>query len=155
MVRTDVNVYWLRPDELTIYRGHSVLITDSRGAIGSGIEGLYFHRTRFLSRCLLRVDGTEPNFVSANPVEPHSMISYHLAESPAKAAAGPAGTSKGGGEIAHKAIEIQLNRFVGGQGRFAPAAPGRGVGAGCARLQTSDRLVQSAWDRAVADHRGK
>jgi glycogen debranching enzyme len=114
VARTDVNVYRLRPDEFTIYRGHCVLITDSRGRIGSGLEGLYFRRTRFLSRCILRVDGAEPDFVSANPVEPHTMTSYHLAGSPAGAAAGPPGDHGGGGEIAHKAIEIQLNRFVGG-----------------------------------------
>ncbi|MBV9755631.1 MAG: hypothetical protein JO047_01105, partial [Alphaproteobacteria bacterium] len=112
MARSDVNVYWLRPDELTVYRGHCVLITDGCGRIGSGIEGLYVHRTRFLSRCLLRVDGAEPHFVSANPVEPHAMISYHLARSPAGAAAGPRGDQKDGGEIAEKAIEIQVNRFV-------------------------------------------
>lgn len=112
-MRKDVNRYWLRPDELTAYRGHSVLILDGRGRLASGIEGLYFRRTRFLSRCVLQVEGAEPDFVSANAVEPHSLISYHLARSPTGEAAGPP-NQDGGGEIANKAIEILVNRFVGG-----------------------------------------
>ncbi len=64
----------------------------------------------------MRVNDEEPHFVSANPVEPHFMISYHLAPSPAGADAGPPPENKedSGGEKARKGIEIQVNRFVGG-----------------------------------------
>ncbi len=115
-MRTNVNLYSLRPGELSAYRGHSILVVDVTGRIGSGAEGFYLHQTRFLSRLVLKVDGEEPVFVSANPVEPHSLISYHLAPSPAGRAAGPTPGDKGssGGEIAEKGIELQVNRYVGG-----------------------------------------
>lgn len=90
-------------------------MTDIEGNVRSGTEGFFLYRTRFLSRLLLKVDDQEPHFVSANPVEPHFMISYHLAASPAGAAAGPPeDKDKSGGELAEKAIEIQTNRYVGG-----------------------------------------
>ncbi len=116
MARKSVNLYWLRPGELTAYRGHSILVLDSHGHVGARMEGFYHRRTRFLSRLVLKVNGAEPTFVSANPVEPHSITSYHLAPSPAGAAAGPdpEDEEKGGGEIARKGIEIHVNRFVGG-----------------------------------------
>ncbi len=64
----------------------------------------------------MKVNDQEPHFVSANPVEPHFLISYHLAPSPAGADAGPTPEDKedSGGEMAKKGIEIQVNRFVGG-----------------------------------------
>ncbi len=115
MARTDINLLWIRPDEFSVHRGHSILITDTEGRIRSGIEGFFLRRTRFLSRFLIKVDDREPRFVSANPVEPHFLTSYHLAPSSAGAAAGPPeDKEKSGGEIAQKAIEIQVNRFVGG-----------------------------------------
>ncbi|MBV9778100.1 MAG: hypothetical protein JO143_13740, partial [Acetobacteraceae bacterium] len=115
MARTDVNLFWLRPGEYSAHRGHAILVTDTRGRVQSGTEGFFFRRTRFLSRLVMKVNDQEPHFVSANPVEPHFMISYHLAPSPAGADAGPPGDKeKSGGEMAQKAIEIQVNRFVGG-----------------------------------------
>lgn len=110
---SSVNRYRLHPDQLTAYRGHSLLILDSRARLATGLDGLYFRRTRFLSRCVLEVDGREPELVSANPVEPHAITSYHLAPSPAGTDAGPPDQDSGG-EIARKAIEILVNRFVGG-----------------------------------------
>jgi len=115
MARTDVNLFWLRPGEYSAHRGHAVLITDTQGRVRSGTEGFFFRGTRFLSRLVMKVNDQEPHFVSANPVEPHFMISYHLAPSPAGAGAGPPGAKeKSGGEMAEKGIEIHVNRFVGG-----------------------------------------
>jgi hypothetical protein len=116
VARTDVNVYWLRPGEYSAHRGHSILVTDADGRVRSGTEGFFLHRTRFLSRLVLRVNDEEPRFVSANPVELHFLISYHIAPSPAGPAAGPSPENKdeSGGEMARKGIEIQVNRFVGG-----------------------------------------
>ncbi|MEO8713657.1 MAG: glycogen debranching N-terminal domain-containing protein, partial [Acetobacteraceae bacterium] len=116
MARRNVNLYWLRPDELSAYRGNSILLVDPKGRMGSGMEGFYLRQTRFLSRLVMKLGGEEPSFASANPVEAHSLISYHLAPSPAGAAAGPApgDAAKAGGEIAQKGIEIQVNRYVGG-----------------------------------------
>ncbi|MGH7016741.1 MAG: glycogen debranching N-terminal domain-containing protein, partial [Caulobacteraceae bacterium] len=115
MTRTDVNVFTLRPGEYSAHRAHTILVTDSRGQIRSGVEGVYFRCTRFLSRLTMKVAGEEPDFASANPVLPHFLISYHLAPSPAGAEAGPTPKDQNsGGEIAKKAIEIQMNRFAGG-----------------------------------------
>jgi glycogen debranching enzyme len=115
VARTDVNLFWLRPGEHSAHRGHSILITDEEGRVRSGMQGFFLRRTRFLSRLLMKVNDEEPHYVSANPVEPHFLISYHLAPSPAGAAAGPPeDKEKSGGEMAQKAIEIQVNRFVGG-----------------------------------------
>jgi glycogen debranching enzyme len=112
----DVNLYWPRPGELSAHRGHSILVTDAHGRIAAGTEGFYLHRTRFISRMILKIEDDEPEFVSANPVTPHSLTSYHLAPSPAGAAAGPTPDDPGntGGEVAKKGIEVQVNRFVGG-----------------------------------------
>src|SRR5579875_300683 len=111
-MRKNDNVYWLRPGELAVWRGHSVLILDDRGGLANGMEGLYFRRTRFLSRCVLMGDGRHLDYVSANPVRAHSLISYHLSPSPAGSAARPHNRREGG-EIAHKAIAIEVQRFVG------------------------------------------
>ncbi len=116
MSRTDVNLFWLRPGEYSAHQGHSLLVTDYHGRIRSGTEGLFLHRTRFLSRLVMKVNDEEPHFVSVNPVEPHFLISYYLAPSPAGAEAGPSPEDKeaSGGEMANKGIEIQVNHFVGG-----------------------------------------
>ncbi|MBN9562273.1 MAG: hypothetical protein J0H14_16340 [Alphaproteobacteria bacterium] len=147
MGRTDVNLYWPRPGELSAYRGHSILVTDSHGRVAAGLEGFYLHRTRFISRLVLKVEGSEPKFVSANPVTAHSLISYHLAPSPAGAAAGPSPDKpdNGGGEIAEKGIEVQINRFVGGGLRQDVHVTNHGM---------AETSVTLAWEVAAdfADH---
>jgi glycogen debranching enzyme len=112
----DVNRCTVRPADLIAHKGYSVLVTDTRGRIGSGMEGFYFHQTRFLSRFGINVDGAAPSFVSANVVDHHFITAYHLAPSPAGRAAGPSpeDDSSTGGEIAQKGIEVQLNAFCGG-----------------------------------------
>ena len=112
----DVNRCSVRPGDLIAHRGYTVLVTDTHGRIGDGIKGFYLHRTRFLSRLQIKVNGANPEFVSANTVDHHFMTSYHLAPSPAGAAAGPTpdDDSNGGGEIAKKGIELQVNAFSGG-----------------------------------------
>ena len=112
----DVNRCSVRPGDLIAHRGYTVLVTDTHGRIGDGIKGFYLHRTRFLSRLQIKVNGANPEFVSANAVDHHFITSYHLAPSPGRAAAGPTpdDPSKGGGEIANKGIELQVNAFSGG-----------------------------------------
>ncbi len=112
----DVNRCSVRPGDLIAHRGYTVLVTDTHGRIGDGIKGFYLHRTRFLSRLQIEINGADPMFVSANAVDHHVMTSYHLAPSPAGTAAGPTPDdhSKDGGEIAKKGIELQVNAFTGG-----------------------------------------
>ncbi len=112
----DVNRCAVRATDLIAHRGYTVLVTDTRGRIGGGIEGFYLHRTRFLSRLGIKIDGADPTFVSANVVDHHFITSYHLAPSPVGRAAGPTpeDDSSTGGEIVQKGIEVQVNAFVGG-----------------------------------------
>src|SRR5579884_253149 len=112
----DVNRCTVRPADLIAHRGYTVLVTDTRGRIGSGLEGFYLHQTRFLSRFGIKVDGAAPSFVSANVVDHHFITAYHLAPSPAGRAAGPTpeDDSSTGGEIVQKGIEVQVNAFCGG-----------------------------------------
>lgn len=108
---TDINRFKMFPEALIAYQGHSLLITGVHGQIRQGIEGFYHHQTRFLQRLDLSLDVMPLSFVSANPVDAYSFISYYLAETPAASAAGP--PPEGGGEIVEKGIELQLNGFVG------------------------------------------
>jgi glycogen debranching enzyme len=105
----------VRPDDLIAHRGCTVLVTDTRGRIGRGMEGLYLHQTRFLSRFAIKIDGAAPRFVSANVVDHHFITAYHLAPSPARGAAGPTpqDDNSTGGEIVQKGIELQVNAFAG------------------------------------------
>jgi glycogen debranching enzyme len=111
----DANRFRMFPETLVAYMGHAIALTGVHGHIGRGIEGLYLHQTRFVSRFELKVNGRVPRFVSANPVDTYSFISYYLAPSPAGEAAGPGGRDprERAGEIVDKGVEIQLNRFVG------------------------------------------
>lgn len=102
------------PQFLAMHLGHSLLLTDLKGHIGTGEEGFYVGRTRFLSQWRLAVDGVEPRFVSANPIDHHALVSHHLAPSPVGAAAGPKHSGSSDSEIVEKAIGITLASFVGG-----------------------------------------
>jgi hypothetical protein len=111
----NLNRFRPRPSHLITYEGHSFLITDLEGFIGSGIEGFYYRQTRFLSKMRLAVGGAEPSIVSANVVDPYSSIAYYIGPSPAGEDAGPQpGGGKGGGEMVRHGIELQVNGFVGG-----------------------------------------
>ena len=111
----DVNRCSVRPSDLITHRGYAVLVTDTRGWIGGDKQGFFFHQTRHLSRFVVKIDGSDPSFVSANTVDHHFLTAYHLAPSPAGRAAGPAPDDDGstGGEVVKKAIELQINTFVG------------------------------------------
>ncbi|HJU16503.1 MAG TPA: glycogen debranching N-terminal domain-containing protein [Stellaceae bacterium] len=108
----DLNRFKTHPEFLIIYRGHSSLVTDIRGSIGQGLEGLYFRKTRFLSKMRCNVEGKEPKFISANGTDSYSMIGYYFSALPSGTPESP--KSGSGGEIAERAIELQVNRFIGG-----------------------------------------
>ncbi len=111
----NLNRFRPRPSRLITYEGHAFLITDLEGFIGSGIEGLYYRQTRFLSKMRLAVEGSEPSIVSANVVDDYSSIAYYVAASPAGAKGGPQPESgQGDGEMVRHGIELQVNGFVGG-----------------------------------------
>jgi glycogen debranching enzyme len=67
--------------------------------------GFYFHRTRFLSRMHMLVNGDEPETISAHPVDANSWAVYRLAHLPPS----PDGSGLVGTETAKKAIVIATN----------------------------------------------
>ena len=115
MALRDVNWRSIRPTDLITHRGYAVLVTDTRGWIDGPKEGFFFHQTRYLSHFSMKVDGVKPKFVSANTVDHHFLTAHHLARSPVGRGAGPTpeDDSSTGGEIVEKAIEVQINTFVG------------------------------------------
>ncbi len=63
----DDNRFAVFPESLIIHDGYSCLVTDRRGRILGGEEGLFFRNARVLSRLDLKIEGQEPRFISANP----------------------------------------------------------------------------------------
>jgi glycogen debranching enzyme len=61
---------------LTILEGSTFCICDDLGDIGSGVDGLYAHDTRFLSTFTLTVDGRRPLLLSSGKVEYFSAAFY-------------------------------------------------------------------------------
>lgn len=114
-VLQDVNRLKMFPETLVAYQGHSICITGVHGHLRVGIEGFYHHNTRFLSRMEVAIDGCDPAFVSANPVDSYSFIAYYLCPHPAGGEAGPPDDEPGahGGEVVRSGLELQINRFVG------------------------------------------
>ncbi len=112
----DVNRCRVRPRDLIVHQGRSVLVTDRAGWIGRGLEGFYLHQTRFLSHLRILVDEVPPKTVSANEVEHHLLSAYHLAPSSVGRAGEPADEKAGpsGSEVIQKGIELQVNAYCGG-----------------------------------------
>src|SRR5690348_2988125 len=109
------NRFAVLPNAIVLYDGGGSLISDREGHIRDGEHGLYFRSTRFLNRFDLRLNGHPPRFVSANAVAPAASIAYYTAPTPAGAKAGPKPDQPGsGGEIAERAIAVQVSTFLGG-----------------------------------------
>ena len=66
------------PDHLFAWLGHSLLITDRAGAIDGGLQGLYEHDLRLLSRYRLLVHGRPPRLDASSAVDPHSTLAYYV-----------------------------------------------------------------------------
>ncbi len=111
----DVNRCRVRPRDLIVHQGYSVLVTGIEGWIGTGLEGFYLHQTRFLSRLRILVDESPPKPISANEVDHHVLTAYHLAPSPAGRDGEPTGepAMPSGSEVIQKLIELQVNAFCG------------------------------------------
>lgn len=79
-MRPDLVELRARPEALHLFQGHTLLITAQDGVVrGRGAEGLYQHNTRLLSRWRLCINGKEPQFVAASPVDAYSSLAYYLA----------------------------------------------------------------------------
>jgi glycogen debranching enzyme len=66
------------PDHLFASRGRSLLITDRGGAIAGGLQGLYEHDLRLLSRYRLLVHGRPPRLDASSAVDPYSTLAYYI-----------------------------------------------------------------------------
>ena len=67
-----------RPDQLYLYSGRSILITNRAGEVtGAGSEGLHVDNTRVLSRDRLTVDGAPLDAASVSPVGADAALGYY------------------------------------------------------------------------------
>src|SRR5215207_7551900 len=101
------------PDLLLAWREHSLLATDRTGAIhGVGLQGLFEHDARLLSRWRLLVHGRAPRLVANSAVEPHSTLAYYVA--PLAATADPGTDALGLPWEEHdRELVLHVRRFVG------------------------------------------
>jgi glycogen debranching enzyme len=70
-----------RAEQVYVYSGRSVLITDLRGQVtGAGSEGFHVDNTRVVSLDQLTVNGREPKAVAVSAVGADAMLGYHEVE---------------------------------------------------------------------------
>ena len=90
------------------YQGHSLLLTDIQRNMTGATDGFYFRRTRFISAIHVLLDSTDMQPISATLASANMLVAYSRAALPSSEN-GP----DAGGEIAEKAITLQVNSFVG------------------------------------------
>jgi glycogen debranching enzyme len=91
---------------MQLYAGHTLLVSSPDGIVrGDGYEGLYHHNTRVIERWRHFIDGQEPKFVSASPVDAWSMLAYYVAPHVLQQVPGLKAEEKG--------LVLQVNRFIG------------------------------------------
>jgi glycogen debranching enzyme len=84
---------------LTILEGSTFCICDERGDIAEPTSGFFAHDTRFLSKLLLRVDGSRPLLLSSGRVH-HFAAAFYLRNPNVNG-------------IPHDSLSIARERFVG------------------------------------------
>src|SRR3970040_246793 len=84
---------------LTILEGSTFCICDERGDIDAETSGLFAFDTRFLSRLVLRIDGSRPLLLSSGRVE-HFQAAFFLRNANVNG-------------LPHDALSIARARFVG------------------------------------------
>src|SRR5713101_2293021 len=84
---------------LTILEGSTFCICDDLGDIAGETTGLFAFDTRFLSRFVLRIDGSAPLLLSSGRVE-HFAAAFFL-------------RNRTAGRLPHDAVSIARERFVG------------------------------------------
>lgn len=100
------------PDLLFAWHGHSLLATDRTGIItGEGLQGLYEHDLRLLSRYRLLVNGVPPRLDALSAVDSYSTLAYYIAP-PGPEAAQPDALGLSAGE-SDRQVVIRVARFVG------------------------------------------
>jgi glycogen debranching enzyme len=100
------------PELLFAYHGRSLLVTDRRGEIGSGLEGLYERDLRLLSRYRLLVHGRPPRLDAISTVDAHSTLAYYVC--PPRPDDGGEADALGLSELEDdRQVVVRLARFVG------------------------------------------
>jgi glycogen debranching enzyme len=84
---------------LTILEGSTFCISDDLGDIATETSGFFAHDTRFLSRLLLRIDGSRPLLLSSGRVE-HFAAAFYLRNASVDG-------------FPHDSLSIARERFVG------------------------------------------
>jgi glycogen debranching enzyme len=101
------------PELLFAWHGHSLLVTDRAGMLApDGLQGLYEHDVRLLSRYRLLVHGRPPRLDALSGVDPHSTLAYYVAP-PTPDAAGEVDALGLSREEADRQVVIRVVRFVG------------------------------------------
>lgn len=101
------------PDLLFAWRDQSLLATNRDGAIdGVGLQGLFEHDTRLLSKWRLQVHGRSPRLVANTAVEPHSTSAHFVAPLDAEADAGNDALGLPLNEY-DRELALHVRRFVG------------------------------------------
>jgi glycogen debranching enzyme len=84
---------------LTILEGSTFCICDERGDIDTETSGFFAHDTRFLSRLVLRIDGSRPLLLSSGRVE-HFAAAFYLRNANVDG-------------LPHDSLSVARERFVG------------------------------------------
>lgn len=128
------------PDLIFAYHGRSLLVTDRAGAIANGLEGLYEHDLRLLSRLRLLVNGQPPQLDALSPVDAYSSLAYYVCPPTANGDDDGHKGEQEGGEERDRQVEIRVARFVG-QGLHADIA--------IANHGQSEARLNLAWELAA------
>jgi glycogen debranching enzyme len=100
------------PNLRLAHHQHSLLITDRSGAISQGLEGLYEHDTRILSRYRFLVHGRTPRLDALSAVDSYSTLGYYVSSPTAddNADTDALGLAE---QEEDRQIAIRVARFVG------------------------------------------
>lgn len=121
-VRLDPNhsgIAYIRPGVMYAWRGSSVLVTGSDGAVhGTGLTGFFFREARYLSRLTLSVDGQAAFPCSAAQVAPNVL--EFTAIHPEVEKGGGGGSGSGGGPapggLLYRGVDVRARYTVQANG---------------------------------------
>lgn len=99
------------PNLVFAWHGRSLLVTNRAGAITEGVEGLYEHDLRLLSRLRLLVNGTPPRLDALSQVDAYSTLAYYVCAPAGERDEQGDGTASS--EERDRQVSIRVARFVG------------------------------------------
>jgi glycogen debranching enzyme len=100
------------PDLQFVSRKHSLLVTARDGWITDGLQGLFEHDTRLVSRYRMLVNGKLPRLDAVSAVEPYSTLGYYVCAPTADAEDERDALGLSKNELDRQVV-ITISRFVG------------------------------------------